>query len=163
MIGNGYKWTYFARLLVTGTQGISNVLTVFNKTNFNLLTFAITPDGLVDYDELTGIFTFTRRGLVDIAATINIDSTAVSDMEIEPEYDDLSGGGFQKTNARIAELPVIGSRQTTFEGTLEQVDRGHRLRFLVRSPDGAASFKTEATGSGAVVPATVLHMKMFTR
>ena len=77
-----------------------------------------------------------------------------------PEYDD--GTGFAYTNARTADLPVIASKQTTLEGSLEQVNKGHRLRFWARSPDASASFKTEAV-SGGVVPAVILHMKMFTR
>jgi hypothetical protein len=162
LIGNGEKITLFGRLLVTGTQSIPNVVTCIDNTNFNLLAFAATPDGLFDYNPLTGIFTFKRRGLVDIAATLNIDSTlGLTEVEVVTEYDE--GAGFVKRNARTAELPVIGQKQTTLEGTLEQVDLGHRLRFFARSPDSSASFKTQVLGDGSVVPAAILHMKMWTK
>jgi hypothetical protein len=161
-IGNGVKWSYFGRLLVTGTQAIPNVLTCVDNLNFNLLAFDITPDGLVDYTPADGIFTFKRKGMVDIAATLNIVTTAGNtEVEVITEYDE--GAGFVKRNARTAELPVIGEAQTTLEGTLEQVNKGHRLRFFVRSPDASASFKTAILPDTSVVPAIILHMKMFTR
>jgi hypothetical protein len=162
MLGNGFKWTYFGRLVVTGDESIPNILTCIDKTNFSLLNFAITPDGLCEYDENTGIFTFTRRGLVDIAATLNIDTTTGNtEVELITEYDE--GAGFTKRNARTAELPVIGAAQTTLEGTLEQADIGHRLRFFARSPNASASFKTQVLPDTSVVPAAILHLKMFTR
>jgi hypothetical protein len=162
MIGNGFKWCYFGRLLVTGNQAIPNVLTPFNSVNFNLLTFTPTPDGLFDFDAVSGIFTLKRPGLVDIAGTLNIDSTTgLTEVEVITEYDD--GGGFVKRNARTAELPVIGAEQTTIEGTLEKVNIGHRLKFSVRSPNASASWKTAALPDGSVVPAIILHMKLLTR
>jgi len=162
MIGNGFKWTYFGRLIVTGDQVIPNTLTCIDVTNFNTLAFTNIPDGLYDYSDASGIFTFKVRGLVDISATLNIDTTSgISGVEIITEYD--SGSGFVKRNARNPELPVIGSNQITLEGTLEQVDIGHRLRFFARSPDGNGGFKTEVLPDGSVVPAAILHMKLWTR
>jgi len=161
-VGNGEKLTYFGRLLVTGTQSIPNVLTCIDVTSFNLLAFTPTPDGLFDYDAPSGVFTFKVRGILDISATLNIDTSAgVTEVEIITEYD--SGSGWQKRNARTAELPVIGQKQTTLEGTLEQVDLDHKLRFFVRSPDASASFKTQVLGDGSVVPAALVHFKLFTR
>jgi len=63
----------------------------------------------------------------------------------------------------VAELPVIGQTQTTLEGTLKQVDKGHRLRFFVRSPNASATFKTAILPDTSVVPAVILHMKLWTR
>ena len=161
-IGNGEKLTYFGRLLVIGTQSIPNILTCIDETSFNLLTFSNTPDGLFNYDASTGVFTFKVRGILDMSATLNIDTSAgVTEVEIITEYD--SGSGWEKRNARTAELPVIGQKQTTLEGTLEQIDLNHKLRFFVRSPDASASFKTQVLGDGSIVPAAILHMKLFTR
>ena len=161
-IGNGVKWSYFGRLIITGDQDIPNVLTCIDETNFNLLAFVNTPDGLFDYDAPTGIFTFKRKGLVDISATLNIQTTTgITEVELVTEYDE--GAGFVKRNARTAELPVIGAAQTTLEGTLEQVNLGHRLRFFARSPNASAGFKTEVLPDTSVVPSVILHMKMWTR
>ena len=162
MIGNGFKLTFFGRLIITGDQAIPNVLTCIDDVNFNLLTFTMIPDGLCDFDPATGIFTFKLHGLLDISATLNIDTTTgITEAEIITEYD--SGSGFTKRNARTAELPVIGQSQTTLEGTLEQVEKGHRLRFFVRSPNASATFKTQVLPDTSVVPAVILHMKLWTR
>jgi len=162
MIGNGLKWCYFGRLVATGDEAIPNVLTCFNTANFTVLVLDVLPDGLYDFDPVTGIFTYNRRGLVDIAGTLNIvTTTGISEVEIVTEYDE--GAGFVKRNARVAELPVIGQTQTTLEGTLKQVDKGHRLRFFVRSPNASATFKTAILPDTSVVPAVILHMKLWTR
>lgn len=162
MIGNGFKWTYFGRLLVTGTEVIPNVVTCIDVTNFTTLTFTNTPDGLFDYSDTDGIFIFKRNGLLDIVATLNIDTSAgVTAVEIITEYDE--GAGFVKRNARVAELPVIGQRQTVLVGTLQAIEDGHRLRFFIRSPSGTASFKTQVLPDGSVVPAAILDLRLFTR
>lgn len=165
MIGNGVKWSYFGRLLVTGTSAITNILTCMDDTNFPALTFESDPTELYDYDAPTGVFTFKRRGLLDIAATLNINSTTGNtEAEIVTEYDDQSGGGFVKQNARIVPLPVIGGNgQTSLEGTLEQIKKGDKLRFFVRSPDGSASFVSLALPDTSPVPAVIMHMKLYTR
>lgn len=161
-IGNGVKWTYFGRMIVTGTEAVPLVKTVFNSVNFPLLTFGVTPDGLYDFDPASGVFTFKRKGLVDIAATINLDAgSGVTLVEFLTDFDE--GAGFVKRNARVAELETIGQQQTVLEGTLEEVNKGDKVRFDVRSNAPAAEFKTQVLGDGSVVPAIILHMKMWTR
>jgi hypothetical protein len=162
MIGNGLKLTHFARLVITGDQSIPNSLTCVDVTNFNLLTFTPELNGLVEYNAVTGVFTFKNFGLVDIAATLNIDTTTgITEVEVITEYDE--GAGFTKRNARTAELPIIGSKQTVLEGTLERVEPGHRIRFFVRSPNASASFKTRELDDTSVVPAAILHLKLFAK
>ena len=161
-IGNGVKVTYFGRLLVTGDQDIPDTLTCIDTVVFNLLTFTPTLDGLVDFDGPTGIFTFKINGMLDLSAVLNIDTTTGNtEVEVVTEFD--SGSGFEKLNARTAELPVIGSKQTVVAGTIAEVELGNRLRFFVRSPDASASFQTQTLPDGSVVVAAVLHLKLWTR
>lgn len=162
MIGNGEKWTYFSRLIITGDEAIPNVDTIVNKTNFALLTFSIIPDGLLEFDEDTGIFTFLRRGLLDISGILNIQTTTGNtEIEVVPEYND--GGGWTKLSARTAELPVVAAQQSVLTGKIAEVLKGDLLRFIVRSPDASASFKTDILPNLAVVPAGIVHFVLWVR
>ncbi|MCK5548296.1 MAG: hypothetical protein KAI64_04730 [Thermoplasmata archaeon] len=155
-MGTGPKNTFFGRLLITGNEPIVNVDTIVNKINCPNLNFLITPDGLLDFVENTGIFTFKRRGLLDIQGVLNITTTTGNtEVEITPEYNDGTGWSF--LNARTAELPVIAAQQAVIVGAIAEIKKGDMLRFLFRSPNSSASFKTDALPNTAVIPAAVVH------
>ena len=162
MIGNGLRLTFFGRLLLTGDQNIPNTDTIVNNVNFSSLTFSLLLDSLMDFDAVTGIFTFKRRGLLDISGTLNIQtSTGNTEIEVTPEYND--GFGWTKLNARTAELPVVAAQQSVMTGKIAVVEKGDMLRFIVRSPNASAQFKTVTLPSGATVPASVVHFILFVR
>ena len=160
MIGNGLKLTFFARLVITGNEAIPNVDTIMHKINYPNLVFTYTPDNLIDFDQDTGIFTFNNRGLLDISGILNIQTTTGNtEIEVTSEYHDQVS--WSKLNARTAELPVIATQQSVLTGKIAQVQKGDRLRFIVRSPNASASFKTDVLGNGAVVPAAVVHLVLY--
>ena len=162
MIGTGLKLTFFGRLVLTGDEPIANVDTIVNKVNCPNLTFTLTLDGLMDFDEATGIFTFKRQGLLDISGILNIETTAGNtEIEVVPEYHD--GVSWTMLSARTAELPVIAASQSVLTGKIAQIKKGDMLRFIVRSPDASASFKTTILPNTAVVPAAVVHLILFVR
>ena len=162
MIGNGLKLTFFGRLLLTGDEAIANVDTIVNKVNCANLTFTCTLDGLMEFDEDSGVFTFKRRGLLDISGILNIaTTTGNTEIEVVPELD--TGSGYVKLSARTAELPVIAAQQSVITGKINPINEGDKLRFIVRSPDSSASFKTTILPNAAVVPAAVVHFILWTR
>lgn len=162
MIGNGLKLSFFGRCIITGDEAISNSDTIVNKVNCPNLTFVCTPDGLLEFDEDSGVFTFKRRGMLDVSGILNI-STTTGNTEIEVVTEHDIGSGYVKLSARTAELPVIAAQQSVLTGKIREINKGDKMRFIVRSPDSSASFKTTILPNSAVVPAAVVHFVLWTR
>jgi len=160
-IGNGPKNTFTAQLVITGDDDINANFEVVNNVNFSSLTFDLNDDSLLTFNETSGEFELKRSGRLEIIATLNIDtSTGNSNISVCPEIN--TGAGWVFLNARHAELPVIGQRQTVMSGFLPfRINKGCKLRFQMSSSDGAADFKTEALPNFAIIPAAIVDFVLF--
>lgn len=160
-IGNGLKITYFGKIIVSGNDLIPNTFQLYQKVIFPNLNFEVEGGNLFEFDENTGEITFLRSGIMHIIATLNID-TALGTAKVEISTQRNKGLGWNYLDARVAELPVIGQRQTILAGTIDDNEKGHKIRFELCGPSGNPTFKTQTLANSSIVFATIIDIFQFT-
>ena len=161
-IGGEEQFTYHDTLIVTGdSELIPATFTDFNIAEFPALTFIESNSGLLTFNSSNGEFTFLQRGKLLITATLNIQtSIGNSRIDIIPF---LYDGAWNSLNGRIATLPVQGINQMVLIGIVNTIiEKDHRIRFQVCSPDNKSNFETIIL-NGAIVPAAIIDFILFRR
>ena len=161
IIGNGKMGMCCAQLVITGNSNpIPEIFTKMNKPNFPNLIFTPEFDGLITFDENTGIFVLQHQGMLLMSSTLNLHSQQASaEIRLIPEFND--GTGWITGAGKKVVLTAVTPSQIEWTG-LKKLNKGSQIRFWFSTLSGNVIFETETLDPGGfdcTVPAAIFYLQ----
>jgi hypothetical protein len=161
IIGNGRKLTYKGQLVITGNSlAIPNAFTSFCKVDFPNLVFEPSFDGLLTFDENSGVFEFLQRGYLKLSANINFDSIPQPErLEVTLFRD--QGAGYIALGSSSVDTNVLIKQQLFFIIPMT-IEKGDKIKFEIKS-NGNGCLDTEILSNGSMIPAARIDFELHNR
>lgn len=165
-LGNGEVLIQHGRIFITTPSDVSltDNFDVLNTTNFPTLIITKELDGLIDYDEVTGILTLRNSGYLTMHAAMNfVADQSSANLLMIPEFDLNDGNGFHAGIPRKKALTAIRPDQVSWSGEMSVI-KGSRMRFCFSKESGNISLTTETLDLGGsletILPAVVFYVAL---
>ena len=153
-----------ATIIITGnSKTLSGSPEVVNTVNFPNLSFSVSGNGLLTFDETTGIIEILVDGILQISAVINaLAIQASGDFIMIPEYNEQNGGWYPSA-PRKEVLTAIKPTQVLLQGSKKFL-KNDLIRFNTYAGSGSIALKTEIVNQGGplqtVLPSAILYFTM---
>lgn len=155
-LGNGEILTQHARVIVTTPADVDLSISyqVLNKTNFPTLQITVEDNELIEFNQITGVFTFLNIGYLTMDAVLNfIANQASANLLMIPEFDE--GAGWVSGLPRKTAMTAIRPSQIAWSGSKEIKNKNEKARFCFAEENGSIALSTEILDPGGPLEVTL--------